>query len=260
VSDNRPLAKRVAEVQGRFAKETNDSQILLRELVPILERERRAAESAGPKGRRRFKVTRTSLMQRASRSAPNLAAMYAKYAESGLYEAFLAHNVSRFEAFLSSVVRMILIEYPHRLSASVGDIVAVKSVPLQLLLDSPSRDDAICRLADSHLFGVFLAGPREYMSYVCDLTGCQASPALIDKYCEVKATRDVVVHNGGIVNQVYVKKAGKLARALVGESLVVDSEYFEASLATLNQISQLVRKGVVATFARRRKAGRLAFA
>ncbi len=42
----------------------------------------------------------------------------------------------------------------------------------------------------------------------------------------MKATRDLLIHNSGIVNKTYLDKAGKMARYTVGEQVVIDSSYF----------------------------------
>lgn len=47
----------------------------------------------------------------------------------------------------------------------------------------------------------------------------------IDRLAELKATRDIVAHNAGIANEIYVRKAGGLARAHQGESLSVSRSY-----------------------------------
>ena len=48
----------------------------------------------------------------------------------------------------------------------------------------------------------------------------------VHRYMEVKATRDIFVHNRGIANEVYVRKAGTHARTKPGMVLPTDIQYF----------------------------------
>lgn len=44
---------------------------------------------------------------------------------------------------------------------------------------------------------------------------------------ECKATRDIIVHNAGIINKIYIEKTGSNARGIIGEEIVIDKLYFE---------------------------------
>ena len=45
------------------------------------------------------------------------------------------------------------------------------------------------------------------------------------RLAELKATRDIIAHNAGIANSTYLRKAGTLARAQLGERLKIDRPY-----------------------------------
>lgn len=42
---------------------------------------------------------------------------------------------------------------------------------------------------------------------------------------EAKATRDLIVHNGGVVNEIYKRKAGTFARSNIGKSINITGDY-----------------------------------
>ena len=46
------------------------------------------------------------------------------------------------------------------------------------------------------------------------------------QYIEMKATRDVFVHNDGVANEIYVRKAGSHARVRSGVALPINQVYF----------------------------------
>lgn len=59
-----------------------------------------------------------------------------------------------------------------------------------------------------------------------------------------KATRDLVVHNGGIVNELYLQKAGEKARGKRGDQLVVNKKYFYGALAKMKKVSGAIKRDV----------------
>ena len=48
----------------------------------------------------------------------------------------------------------------------------------------------------------------------------------IERIAEMKAARDLLIHNLGIVNKTDLDKAGTKARYAVGDKVVIDSLYF----------------------------------
>ena len=47
----------------------------------------------------------------------------------------------------------------------------------------------------------------------------------ISRIAEIKALRDILAHNAGIVNQIYLQKAGSLARAGLAARLPLSRPY-----------------------------------
>jgi hypothetical protein len=64
--------------------------------------------------------------------------------------------------------------------------------------------------------------------------GCPSEDEIV-RLAEVKASRDVLVHNQGVVNSIYRDRAGGLARFPAGQSLEISEPY-------LNDAFLLVRK------------------
>ena len=65
----------------------------------------------------------------------------------------------------------------------------------------------------------------DYLNKVVHL-GCPTKDE-IERIAEMKAGRDLLIHNSGIVNKTYLDKAGTKARFAVGDKLVIDRRYFE---------------------------------
>lgn len=48
----------------------------------------------------------------------------------------------------------------------------------------------------------------------------------IERFAEMKAARDLLIHNSGIVNKTYLDKAGPKARYTAGDQVMIDRPYF----------------------------------
>ena len=70
----------------------------------------------------------------------------------------------------------------------------------------------------------------------CSHVSFYASSPLWDSLSEIKASRDILVHNKGVVNATYLAKAGKRARHKDGEPLEIPEQYHRASWETINKV------------------------
>jgi len=57
-----------------------------------------------------------------------------------------------------------------------------------------------------------------------------------DSLAELKATRDILEHNAGIVNATYTRKAGKKARYAVGDRIEIDDAYHLSSWRLIKKV------------------------
>lgn len=59
------------------------------------------------------------------------------------------------------------------------------------------------------------------------------------KYIELKATRDIHIHNAGYANDIYLAKAGPLSRVKSGTYLPVTVQYFLQSYEACIQLTEI---------------------
>lgn len=78
---------------------------------------------------------------------------------------------------------------------------------------------------------------KEWFEYIEKLAklGCP-SPDEIERIAEIKATRDILVHNRGIANAIYLEKSADLARFAVGERVEVSEHYHRESWQLVKQV------------------------
>jgi hypothetical protein len=69
----------------------------------------------------------------------------------------------------------------------------------------------------------------------------------IERLAEIKASRDILVHNKGIANGACVSKAGSRARFQDGEKLRIPERYHRESWETIKKVVSDVSAAAIAT-------------
>ena len=136
------------------------------------------------------------------------------------------------DALLGDLVRSVVVRYPQKLGGK-------RVIQLQSILESKTLEEVHLRATDALLNELSYKSPTDFAEAVevllsINLVECPA----FHKYVELKATRDIHIHNRGIVNETYLKKAGSHTRAVAGAFLPVDITYFLESYEACIQITE----------------------
>ncbi len=125
--------------------------------------------------------------------------------------------VSVTEAFLADVVRLWIAAYPFHLKGQVD---------VQLIVNAPDKAAIVQSLVDQYVGSLAYKSPRDWFRQLNTVVALGTPPEpTIDAFAELKATRDVFVHNRGMANETYLRKAGVLARAIDGQPLDLPDPY-----------------------------------
>jgi hypothetical protein len=138
-----------------------------------------------------------------------------KLALNGIYQL-----VTIIEALLGDIVRLVILKYPNK----IGSKRSIKSVEV---LNSESIEEIHLKVANGILNELSYKSPTDFAEesgkfLSINLLECPA----YHRYIEVKATRDIHIHNCGIVNDLYLSKATTHARAKLGQFLPVKIHYY----------------------------------
>jgi hypothetical protein len=83
--------------------------------------------------------------------------------------------------------------------------------------------------------------PRDFGIEFSKHTGVALDKSPVyEQYVEIKATRDIFIHNDGVANHIYIAKAGVKARANEGERLPITSTYFLESYQCCLMLNELL--------------------
>ncbi len=246
---NEAFAKRIYSLQNKIVRELNNAHIFLEQAQPLLIEAKAKYENSKSKVDRRYYVPSIERRKFAKRTDAELKDIYSHYTSNGLFEAFLVNSVSQFESFLGDVIIEFLTHYPLRITETVQGMPACPNISPKDLVAATDKDELIQRVFSDHAGNVFRQRPSLYMTYLAKLLSVKSDPSFSDYY-EVCATRDLVVHNNGIANALYVEKAGTKARGAVGEKTPVDQDYYYEALAKLKKVSGAIKRDIEKKYGR----------
>ena len=139
------------------------------------------------------------------------------------------HFVSLFEDFFFDLLRCWLAAYPDSLSK--------KQVEMSAVLKASDKNAIILTVVEKELNDLKYQRLDQWFKYLKELTNLDFSMASeIQELAEIKASRDILVHNNGIVNATYVSKAGPRARYKEEDELEIPEPYHRASWETVNKV------------------------
>jgi len=84
----------------------------------------------------------------------------------------------------------------------------------------------------------------EYLEGIAGL-GCPAQDE-VERLAELKASRDVLVHNKGVANAVYVEKSMGRARVAVGDRVEISEHYHRESWRLVKHVIAEIGDSAVA--------------
>src|SRR5690606_2291375 len=123
------------------------------------------------------------------------------------------------------------LRYPQKLGGK-------RKISMQDVLESQSLEEVHFRVCDSFLNELSYKSPSEFAESAESLLSINLlqCPAY-HRYIEAKSTRDVYIHNRGVANDIYIRKAGAHCRVNAGMKLPVDIQYFLESYEACLQLT-----------------------
>ncbi|HNK30657.1 MAG TPA: hypothetical protein PK403_00150 [Plasticicumulans sp.] len=136
------------------------------------------------------------------------------------------------ETMFGEVIRAIVSKYPQKMGSK-------RTIALQTVLEALSLEDIHIRALDSLINDLAYKSPVDFAESFKELASVNLleCPAF-HKYMEIKATRDIFIHNRGVANDTYVRKASSHARVGSGKQLPADTVYFLESYESCLQLNE----------------------
>lgn len=221
----------------RLFRLLNDLWIFTELLRPELDQRAKKLRASKSKAKKPYKVPKGSFTVDSKRRDEDIGLIFMAQYERGIFETNIVSMVSRTEAFLQDAVSIVACAYPKKLS-----ILADKGgIPLDLFLESEERADVIRRFVALRCESLMFGKPSDYLDKTAKVLGIEIDQAIINDFIEIKASRDIIIHNSGRINKLYVEKAGDQKRGEPGDELVIDRAYFRHVIVTLKKLSGAIQ-------------------
>lgn len=112
---------------------------------------------------------------------------------------FLYNLVQNTETILIDFLKLILINYPGKISD--------RTISIEKLLNH-SKEEVIEEVINDYLNKLMYEAPKEYFNKVFYIFSIKPiDDEVIQKFIEIKARRDIGIHNNWLTNSVYLKKS-----------------------------------------------------
>lgn len=150
---------------------------------------------------------------------------YTRYLAPTTFQLF----VSLFQDFVFGFLGVWLMEYPSSLSS--------KQLHFQTVLESTDKTDIVRAVVEKELDGLAYKRVKDWFEYLEKTVnlGCPSQDQ-IERLAEIKASRDVLVHNKGIANRIYVDKSMGRHRFKDGEVLDIPEHYHRESWELVRRV------------------------
>lgn len=237
---NNPISKAVYKRHIRLFRYLNDTWIFTKLMRPELKIRAETLAASKSKAKRRYTVPKKGKTVESRRRDSDIAQIYQAQFDRGIFETNIVAMVSRVEAFIQECLVVVICHHPKKLSI-IGDKAGI---PLDLFLEHEGRDELLERYVALRCEGLMFGKPVEYLDKVEKVLSIQIDDDLKKDYIEIKASRDIIVHNLGEINRLYVDKAGEKARGSAGDELVVNGAYFRHVLITAKTLSGAIQRQV----------------
>ena len=147
--------------------------------------------------------------------------------------------VSIYEGFLFDIMKEIYIEYPQKLSSK-------KQIPISQVLEAVNKEELIYITIAKELNEVKYESLSNWHSKLTNLFSIEPiNVELTDKMIEIKSTRDLLVHNNGIINDIYISKTKENARDEIGNPISCDGDYFRDSWIVVIKLMTEIKEAII---------------
>lgn len=113
----------------------------------------------------------------------------------------------------------------------------------ELVLGAKSLDEIKLAVVNSILNELAYKTPKEYGEEFEKYVGIKLlEQPIYHRYIELKATRDIYIHNQGVANDIYTTKADRLSRVKSGQFLPVNIQYFLQTYENCIQLTEILEE------------------
>ena len=158
-----------------------------------------------------------------------LLAKIPNYIQRDLTESTFIRFLTIFEGWMVGLLRIWLTAYPQSLYK--------RQIDFRTAYEAPDREAIVEAVVLKELNEVAYDKPAGWFAYLKERIGLtRPTDEEVAEFVEAKASRDLLVHGDGVVNKIYLAKAGKFARYPLGRRVEFPDSYHRRVWAVLQAI------------------------
>lgn len=155
--------------------------------------------------------------------------------------------VAAIEDYLSKIMISILVHDNRRIMCTVTGVSFNKDVSVIDLI-TKDRSDLINQIIQERVNTLFYASPQKQLEYFDKALGIKVEDDIWGKWIEIKARRDLWVHNAGVANQIYLEKAKEHSLVPLGQEALINQKYFSDSVAIMKTLVGRIDRDIRKTY------------
>lgn len=150
--------------------------------------------------------------------------------------------IAIFDAFLADIFIAVLVSKPAMLKSG-------KQLSYETIISFPSGDDLIRHMASREIHDVGYKSISDQWAYYRDRFGVEVDKSGVDinEIIEMWAERNLLIHNNGIVNDIYLQSVG-LPRLKRGDRVEITLAHWQGFASNLELLATFVRDSLLVKF------------
>ena len=233
-----PISKSIYRRHIKLYRYLNDTWIFCNLIRPELEKRALEFAASASKAKKRYPVPKKNKTIYSRRKDSDISKIYRSQYERGIFETNIVSIVSRVEAYIQECLIIVIRTYPKKLSIISGN----DGIPIDLFLDHEDREELLERYISLKCEELMFENPEKYISKIEKTLSIYIGNNLAMDYIEIKASRDIIVHNLGEVNDIYLRKSGKNSRGTLGNKLEINQRYFKHVITASKNLSGTIQR------------------
>lgn len=170
--------------------------------------------------------------------------MITRITSRDIYYSAYVMMISSIEDYFSKIIRLILEYDNNRLKYIVPSISMETNISVVDFIDK-TKEQMIDGIIADRIAKLFYASPLKQLEYLKKALGLSISDEKWNYWIKYKALRDVIVHNNGIINEIYMNKVLNDSQYKNNDEVIINEVMFKQLIIDLKsligEIDRLVR-------------------
>jgi hypothetical protein len=167
------------------------------------------------------------------------------------YRRIIIESIATTESYLQKICKIVYKDYPERIRSEkkYDENYGYREKLFDIILNTNTRDEMIELISEERIRGIFYGNPIDF--FVKDKGNIGLGDYFlknnkigIDKYKEIIARRNIIIHNNGRVDSKYSRESNKI-NIKIGQMLKTNEMYLREMIFILRGLAAITSKIVL---------------